>query len=139
METPLQSHQSSLHLYHNRQNGRYSRSGRKVPLQTPSPARGTIWCQGSDIQLPDFLHRGVCVFGGFCLWVYDSASPLNREDKKDKLMHNLDNQGMFGQILNMSSFSETVHPESIADPVSRGLLTACVQCYLLMLFSTSLK
>lgn len=32
---------------------------------------------------------------------------------------------MFGQILSMSSFSATVHPDSITNPVTRGLLTAC--------------
>ncbi|KAI2787094.1 hypothetical protein POX_f07452 [Penicillium oxalicum] len=37
------------------------------------------------------------------------------------------NQGMFGQILSMTSFSNTVHPESITDPVSRGLLTAILE------------
>ncbi|KAJ5433641.1 uncharacterized protein N7458_012797 [Penicillium daleae] len=37
------------------------------------------------------------------------------------------NQGMFGQILSMTSFSNTVHPESITNPVSRGLLTAILE------------
>lgn len=32
---------------------------------------------------------------------------------------------MFGQILSMSSFSATVHPESITNTTTRGLLTAC--------------
>lgn len=35
-----------------------------------------------------------------------------------------DNQGMFGQVLNMSSFKATVNPESIKNPTTRGLLTA---------------
>ncbi|KAK9378023.1 general substrate transporter [Kockiozyma suomiensis] len=37
------------------------------------------------------------------------------------------NQGMFGQILNMSSFAKTVHPESISNPTARGLLTAILE------------
>ncbi|KAJ5309362.1 uncharacterized protein N7443_001823 [Penicillium atrosanguineum] len=37
------------------------------------------------------------------------------------------NQGMFGQILNMTSFSATVHPESIANPTLRGFLTAILE------------
>lgn len=37
------------------------------------------------------------------------------------------NQGMFGQILSMTSFSNTVHPESITNPVSRGFLTAILE------------
>ncbi|KAJ5484707.1 hypothetical protein N7539_004695 [Penicillium diatomitis] len=37
------------------------------------------------------------------------------------------NQGMFGQILNMSSFSNTVHPESISDTTTRGLVTAILE------------
>jgi hypothetical protein len=36
----------------------------------------------------------------------------------------LDNQGMFGQVLNMSSFKATVNPESISNTTTRGLLTA---------------
>jgi hypothetical protein len=36
----------------------------------------------------------------------------------------LDNQGMFGQVLNMSSFKATVNPDSISNPTTRGLLTA---------------
>lgn len=35
-----------------------------------------------------------------------------------------DNQGMFGQILSMTSFANTVHPESITNPTSRGFLTS---------------
>ncbi|KUL81931.1 hypothetical protein ZTR_10352 [Talaromyces verruculosus] len=37
------------------------------------------------------------------------------------------NQGMFGQILSMSSFSATVHPDSIKNPTARGLLTAILE------------
>ncbi|KAK9455666.1 general substrate transporter [Dipodascopsis uninucleata] len=37
------------------------------------------------------------------------------------------NQGMFGQILNMTSFAKTVHPESISNPTARGLLTAILE------------
>ncbi|KAJ5999596.1 hypothetical protein N7481_000005 [Penicillium waksmanii] len=37
------------------------------------------------------------------------------------------NQGMFGQILNMASFSETVHPNSISNTTTRGLLTAILE------------
>ncbi|OKP00045.1 Quinate permease [Penicillium subrubescens] len=37
------------------------------------------------------------------------------------------NQGMFGQILSMSSFSATVHPESITNTTTRGLLTAILE------------
>ncbi|KAJ5678554.1 uncharacterized protein N7477_004187 [Penicillium maclennaniae] len=37
------------------------------------------------------------------------------------------NQGMFGQILNMPSFSATVHPESISNPTLRGFLTAILE------------
>ncbi|KAJ5930396.1 hypothetical protein N7466_005889, partial [Penicillium verhagenii] len=37
------------------------------------------------------------------------------------------NQGMFGQILNMTSFSNTVHPESITNPTLRGFLTAILE------------
>lgn len=36
----------------------------------------------------------------------------------------LDNQGMFGQILAMPSFANTVHPDSIKNPTIRGFLTA---------------
>jgi hypothetical protein len=36
----------------------------------------------------------------------------------------LDNQGMFGQVLNMTSFKATVNPESISNTTTRGLLTA---------------
>ena len=39
----------------------------------------------------------------------------------------LDNQGMFGQILNMTSFQNTVHPNSISNPTTRGLLTAILE------------
>ncbi|KAJ5805708.1 uncharacterized protein N7503_003310 [Penicillium pulvis] len=37
------------------------------------------------------------------------------------------NQGMFGQILSMTSFSNTVHPESITNPTLRGFLTAILE------------
>ncbi|KAK7203052.1 general substrate transporter [Myxozyma melibiosi] len=37
------------------------------------------------------------------------------------------NQGMFGQILNMSSFAKTVHPDSISNPTARGLLTSILE------------
>ncbi|ANB14974.1 Snf3p [Sugiyamaella lignohabitans] len=37
------------------------------------------------------------------------------------------NQGMFGQILNMASFSRTVNPNSISNPTSRGLLTSILE------------
>ncbi|RDW77972.1 general substrate transporter-3 [Coleophoma crateriformis] len=37
------------------------------------------------------------------------------------------NQGMFGQILTMTSFSNTVHPDSISNTVTRGLLTAILE------------
>lgn len=49
------------------------------------------------------------------------------EDKipvTDYGMKMADNQGMFGQILSMTSFSNTVHPESITNPTLRGFLTA---------------
>lgn len=34
---------------------------------------------------------------------------------------------MFGQILAMPSFANTIHPESITNEVSRGLLTAILE------------
>lgn len=34
---------------------------------------------------------------------------------------------MFGQILSMTSFSNTVHPESITNPTIRGFLTAILE------------
>jgi len=37
------------------------------------------------------------------------------------------NQGMFGQVLNMSSFKATVKPESISNTTTRGLLTAILE------------
>lgn len=37
------------------------------------------------------------------------------------------NQGMFGQILNMSSFAVAVHPNSITNDTARGLLTAILE------------
>ncbi|KAG2165664.1 hypothetical protein JADG_005403 [Aureobasidium aubasidani] len=37
------------------------------------------------------------------------------------------NQGMFGQVLNMSAFKATVHPESISNTTTRGLLTAILE------------
>ncbi|KAI5244571.1 general substrate transporter [Aureobasidium subglaciale] len=37
------------------------------------------------------------------------------------------NQGMFGQVLNMSSFKATVNPESIKNTTTRGLLTAILE------------
>ncbi|PNS14668.1 hypothetical protein CAC42_1690 [Sphaceloma murrayae] len=37
------------------------------------------------------------------------------------------NQGMFGQILAMPSFANTIHPESITNETSRGLLTAILE------------
>ncbi|KPI41267.1 putative quinate permease [Cyphellophora attinorum] len=37
------------------------------------------------------------------------------------------NQGMFGQILSMTSFSNTVHPESISNTTLRGFLTAILE------------
>lgn len=46
------------------------------------------------------------------------------EDVSDK---STDNQGMFGQILSMTSFSNTVHPESITNPTIRGFLTAILE------------
>ena len=39
----------------------------------------------------------------------------------------VDNQGMFGQILNMTSFNNVVHPNSISNPTTRGLLTAILE------------
>lgn len=37
------------------------------------------------------------------------------------------NQGMFGQILSMHSFAERIQVESIANPTTRGLLTAILE------------
>lgn len=37
------------------------------------------------------------------------------------------NQGMFGQILSMSSFAERINIESISNPTTRGLLTAILE------------
>lgn len=37
------------------------------------------------------------------------------------------NQGMFGQILSMHSFGETINYESIENPTTRGLLTAILE------------
>ncbi|KAF2225655.1 general substrate transporter [Elsinoe ampelina] len=37
------------------------------------------------------------------------------------------NQGMFGQILNMTSFANTVHPESISNETIRGFQTAILE------------
>jgi MFS family permease len=37
------------------------------------------------------------------------------------------NQGMFGQVLNMTSFKNTVHPNSISNPTSRGLLVSILE------------
>jgi hypothetical protein len=33
---------------------------------------------------------------------------------------------MFGQVVSMTSFAQTINPESIKDEVIRGFLTACV-------------
>ncbi|EPS40346.1 hypothetical protein H072_5835 [Dactylellina haptotyla CBS 200.50] len=37
------------------------------------------------------------------------------------------NQGMFGQILSMPAFANTVHPEQIKNPTARGFMTAILE------------
>jgi hypothetical protein len=50
----------------------------------------------------------------------------------------LDNQGMFGQILAMPSFANTVHPDSITNTTIRGFLTAYATPFYLVSYKVSL-
>lgn len=78
-----------------------------------------------DLSLPPTYLQLLCLhrWEDLSMAVSKNMLPLN----DPRLTRPVDNQGMFGQILSMTSFSNTVHPESITNPTIRGFLTAILE------------
>lgn len=89
-------------------------SKRRAQFAGPSGVKGLV--QNSKIfALAVFASLGGFVYGCKCCYTYARACAN---------IGFSDNQGMFGQVLNMTSFKATVNPESIKNTTTRGLLTA---------------
>jgi len=104
-------------------------SQRRAGLAGPSGIKGLM----SNLRIfaiAVFASLGGLVYGCMCLPL--PSFPMhfclvkggNKKSVTNYKIKLADNQGMFGQILNMTSFSNTVHPESITNPTLRGFLTA---------------
>lgn len=104
-------------------------SQRRAGLAGPSGIKGLM----SNLRIfaiAVFASLGGLVYGCMCPTLISfpkSFLSTRGEDMSpvtDYEINFTDNQGMFGQILSMTSFSNTVHPESITNPTLRGFLTA---------------
>lgn len=109
--------------HYHKKNGCYSRWCRPYrPLEEAGSICWSRWYQRSYGKSTRLRHCRLCIPWRFRLWVY--VSSLDFPINVTQLTHFSDNQGMFGQILTMTSFANTVHPERITNPTSRGFLTA---------------